>query len=153
MHPITLTTASQSDFEELVAIRIDAMRESLERLGRFDPARARERFAAAFVPEQTRFIEVHGKRVGFVVTKPRPDHLLLDHLYIMPGQQGAGIGSQVLLRVFEEAQSLGLGVKVGALKQSDSNRFYQRHGFVLVEQGEFDNYYVRPVRAQSADMG
>ena len=34
--------------------------------------------------------------------------------------------------------------KVGALRESDSNRFYQRHGFRLVEQGEFDNYYLRP---------
>ncbi|WP_081012134.1 GNAT family acetyltransferase, partial [Pseudomonas syringae group genomosp. 3] len=30
------------------------------------------------------------------------------------------------------------------LKESDSNRFYLRHGFQLVESGEFDNYYVRP---------
>jgi len=28
-----------------------------------------------------------------------------------------------------------------------SNRFYQRHGFVLVEQGEFDNHYVRHANA------
>jgi hypothetical protein len=41
---ITLTTAAAEDFEALVALRIDAMRESLERIGRFDPARARERF-------------------------------------------------------------------------------------------------------------
>jgi hypothetical protein len=32
---------------------------------------------------------------------------------------------------------------VGALKESDSNRFYVRHGFVLESRAEFDNYYVR----------
>ena len=35
-------------------------------------------------------------------------------------------------------------VRVGALKESDSNRFYLRHGFVFERAGEFDNYYVRP---------
>ena len=148
MLPITLAPASESDLEVLVAIRIEAMRESLERLGRFDPARARERFPSGFLPEQTRHIEVRGERVGVVVTKPYPDHLLLDHLYIKPSRQGAGIGSQVLRLVFDQAALLCLPVKVGALKQSDSNRFYQRHGFELVEQGDFDNYYLRPASAR-----
>lgn len=143
MPHITLAHASDSDIDALVALRIEAMRESLERLGRFDPARARERFQSGYVPEQTRHIELDGERVGFVVTKPCTDHLLLDHLYIRPGRQGLGIGSQVLQLVFDQAQSLDLPVKVGALRQSDSNRFYQRHGFELVEQGEFDNYYLR----------
>ena len=34
---------SEADFEDLLALRIAAMRESLERLGRFDPERARSR--------------------------------------------------------------------------------------------------------------
>jgi len=38
---VVLCRASNSDQEALVAIRIEAMRESLERLGRFDPDRAR----------------------------------------------------------------------------------------------------------------
>ncbi len=37
-------------------------------------------------------------------------------------------------------------LRVGALEQSDSNRFYERHGFELVEVGEWDNYYVRKAR-------
>jgi hypothetical protein len=40
--------AVQSDAEVLVDIHIAAMRESLERIGRFDPQRARERFLASF---------------------------------------------------------------------------------------------------------
>jgi hypothetical protein len=44
------TPAAASDRESLVLIRIEAMRESLERIGRFDPARARERLESGFVP-------------------------------------------------------------------------------------------------------
>ena len=39
---------SEADFEDLLALRIAAMRESLERLGRFDPERARSRLQATF---------------------------------------------------------------------------------------------------------
>ncbi|MEO8493019.1 GNAT family N-acetyltransferase [Pseudomonas sp.] len=140
---IVLSAVSHHDVEDLVGIRIAAMRESLERVGRFDPARARERFLAGFDAGSTRCIEMAGERVGFVVVKDRHGELLLDHLYVVPAAQGAGIGSAVLAQVFREADELGRPIRVGALKESASNRFYMRHGFALVESGEFDNYYVR----------
>jgi hypothetical protein len=45
--------------------------------------------------------------------------------------------------IFAQADARGLAMRVGALRGSDSNRFYLRHGFALTEQSEFDNYYVR----------
>jgi hypothetical protein len=54
-----------------------------------------------------------------------------------------------LAQVFAEADAAGQPVHVGALRESASNRFYQRNGFVLVEQGEFDNCYVRHANAAS----
>ncbi|MFJ2379490.1 GNAT family N-acetyltransferase [Pseudomonas protegens] len=119
------------------------MRESLERLGRFNPDRARERFRGGFDANSTRRIEVAGDLVGFVVIKDHQSELLLDHLYVVPSAQGAGIGSEVFTQLFREADEIRRPIKVGALKDSASNRFYTRHGFVFVESGEFDNYYVR----------
>lgn len=136
--------ASAGDAEALVALRIAAMRESLERIGRFDPVRARERFLSSIDPLHTQHIEVDGERVGFLVARPDGDALLLDHLYVLPASQGRGVGGAVLAAVFARADAMGLPVRVGALRESDSNRFYRRHGFTLVEQAEFDNYYVRP---------
>ncbi|UCR87649.1 GNAT family N-acetyltransferase [Pseudomonas chlororaphis] len=135
--------ARQSDLDNLVAIRIEAMRESLERVGRFDPVRARERFLSGFEARNTRYIEVSGERVGFVVVKHQYNELLLDHLYVRPSAQGSGIGSAVLAQIFKEADVAGLPIRVGALKGSASNRFYTRHGFQFIKSGEFDNYYVR----------
>jgi GNAT superfamily N-acetyltransferase len=136
--------AQPADLEPLVALRIEAMRESLERIGRFDPLRARERFVSGFVPECTRHIVVGGERVGLVVVKPQWDGLLLDHLYIRPAFQGRGIGAAVLALVFAEADARAQPLRVSALARSDSNRFYLRHGFRLVKQGELDIHYVRP---------
>ncbi len=144
--PVTFAPAQPDDFEALLALRIEAMRESLERAGRFDPVRARERFRSGYEALHTRHIEVDGRRVGFVVVKPDADGLLLDHLYIHPHAQGQGIGAAVLAQVFEAADARALPVRVGALRGSRSNDFYVRHGFQRVEQAEFDNYYVRPRR-------
>jgi GNAT superfamily N-acetyltransferase len=140
---IALAPAAAEDFEELLALRVAAMRESLERVGRFDPARARQRFQASFAPELTRHVLLDGRRVGFVAVRPDGAGLLLDHLYVLPAQQGRGVGSAVLALVFREADERGLALRVGALRGSDSNRFYLRHGFVLVEEAEWDLYYER----------
>ena len=144
--PLSFEPASAADAEELVAIRIEAMRESLERVGRFDPVRARERFLSGFDPSCTQHIVLEGQRVGFHVLKPSEGGLLLDHLYIRPAFQGLGIGARVLQAVFARADEQGLVLRVGALRESRSNDFYRRHGFVQEKQGEFDNYYVRKSR-------
>jgi ribosomal protein S18 acetylase RimI-like enzyme len=141
---LILAPVDVSDLEALVALRIEVMRESLERIGRFDPVRARERFLHGFDPTCTRHIVHGGERVGFVVLKPQGAELTLDHLYIRPAAQGRGLGSAVLSRLFAEADAHELPIRVGALRESASNRFYVRHGFRLVERAEFDNYYVRP---------
>lgn len=140
---IILVLAQQNDLDNLVAIRIEAMRESLERVGRFDPVRARERFLGGFEARNTRYIEVSGEKVGFVVVKHHHNELLLDHLYVRPSAQGSGVGAAVLTQIFKEADAAALPVKVGALKESASNRFYTRHGFQFTESSGFDNYYVR----------
>lgn len=38
-------------------------------------------------------------------------------------------------------------VSLGALRDSPSNRFYQRHGFVQTAEDEWDIYYLRAPRA------
>jgi len=139
---ITLVTARAEDIQSLVALRIAAMRESLESIGRFDPERAREGVRAGFSPHHTQHIEIDQRRVGFVVVMQDSGWLLLDHLYVHPRYR-QGIGAAVLRRVFNDADQLRLPIRVGVLRDSASNRFYMRHGFQLLEQGEFDNYYVR----------
>jgi ribosomal protein S18 acetylase RimI-like enzyme len=135
--------ATAHDLDELVALRIEAMRESLERLGRFDPARARERFANGFEPACTRHVLLRGQRVGFVVVKLEAQGLLLDHLYLRPSAQGVGVGGRVLLDVLADADARQLSVRVGVLKESAANAFYVRHGFRQVGEADWDVYYRR----------
>lgn len=140
----------EADFDALLAIRIEAMRDSLERLGRFDPERARARLRATFRPDHTWFIERDGTRIGFYALRPDGDGLRLDHLYVVPAAQGLGVGGQVLGRLLRDADLRGLPVRVGALRGSDSNRFYRRHGFEPVAESEWDIDYLRPAPGRQA---
>jgi GNAT superfamily N-acetyltransferase len=153
--PLALAPATDEDFEALLSLRLAAMRESLQRLGRFDPQRARERLSRAFEPSHTRLILQGGERVGFVVLLPvrgeAASHLVLDHLYIAPQAQGQGIGSWVMAQVLDEADRLQWPVRVTALKLSDANRFYQRHGFELQHESAWDLHYVRPAADDRSD--
>ena len=140
---LTLVGASAADFEDLLAMRLRAMRASLEKLGRYDEGRARKRLADGFAPEQTRHIVLDGQRVGFVVLKRLSHVLRLNHLYIDPPLQGQGLGHQVLTWVCAQADRAQLPLELCALKGSAANRFYLRHGFVMTGEGDWDIDYVR----------
>ncbi|UUZ75613.1 GNAT family N-acetyltransferase [Polaromonas sp. P1(28)-13] len=141
----SLAPVAAGDFDEMVAIRIEALRESLERLGRFDPVRARERLAAGFAPEHMRHIVVDGQRVGYITLRPAsgqaPCALQLDHLYVRPVFQSGGIGAWALDWAKTQAALQDCDITLSALKQSAANRFYLRHGFVQVGESEFDLDY------------
>ncbi|MFD2207845.1 GNAT family N-acetyltransferase [Kiloniella antarctica] len=139
---LTYKSADTTDLETLVAIRVTAMKTSLENLGRFDLDRARSRFTETFVPEHTTNIMTGKDIIGFYVLKYRENHLWLDHLYIKPGFQGTGVGTEVLSDILSKAKNQGVSVKLCALKESKANDFYKSHGFVLTHSEEWDNYYI-----------
>ncbi len=120
----------------MLALRIEALRESLTALGRFDPAVARTRFGGQFRPEVMRHVCVAGERVGFFTLLQRQHALHLQHLYLNLASQGQGVGAWVVDQVKQQALAAGLPITLGALRGSRANAFYLRHGFVQVgEQG------------------
>lgn len=141
MSQMQISCAGDIDPETLAAIRVEAMRPSLEAVGRFDPERARVRFLASFSPDETRVIRIRDQLVGFYVIRRRHDHLYLDHLYIHPLHQGTGLGRKIVLLVQEMAKDVKLPIKLMALKNSPANDFYRSCGFELVQTDEFDNHY------------
>jgi ribosomal protein S18 acetylase RimI-like enzyme len=150
---LTFTAVSAADFEELSALRIAAMRDSLEAVGRFDPERARERLRKSFYPDHTAFIVVDGQRIGFYTFRPADEGFQLEHLYVHPSCQSRGIGSEVIRHLLSLADASQMPVSLGALRDSPSNRFYQRHGFVQTAEDQWDIYYVRTPRVFGAEAG
>ena len=139
----------EADFDELLALRIRTMRASLEQLGRFDPQRAAQRFRSSFRPADTRRIWVVGKPAGCVGFWAEAGAMRVEHFYIDTAHQRCGLGSAVLARLFDEALPAVICFRVGALRGSDANRFYERHGFVRVSESEWDIDYERPSTQQA----
>src|SRR5437868_2305228 len=137
MPRVELQAVVPGDFEAMLAIRIGALRESLERLGRFNPDVARARLKSQFKPEWMQHLVVDGERVGYFTVEPREGELRLHHLYLKPAAQGQGMGAWVLGRIKAE----GLPITLAALRESRANGFYLRHGFRVVEEQDFDIEY------------
>lgn len=137
-----LTSVVPDDFEAMVALRITALRKSLERL---DPVRARARLAAGFVPQYMHHIVVDGQRVGFTTLRPddavTPSTLKLDHLYVLPAFQSQGLGAWVLNWAKAQAIAAQIDITLSVLILSDANFFYLRHGFVQTGESDFDIDY------------
>ncbi|KAF0814216.1 hypothetical protein IGB42_01113 [Andreprevotia sp. IGB-42] len=159
---VQYSTVNGQDFEALLALRIAAMRASLEQVGRFDPERARQRFAESFDTAASFSIDIDGQWVGFytlrpvyaepasdqtVTDEPVGDALGLDHLYLHPDHSGRGVGSMVMARLIAISRQLNLPIRLGALRGSAANRFYQRHGFTQCGESEWDILYERMLNA------
>jgi len=140
---LTYPRVAASDFDELAALRLASMRESLERVGRFDPERSRARLQRSFYPEDSAFIALDGQPVGFYTFRAASNGYHLEHFYLLPEHQRRGLGSHVLRHLLARADQWRLPVYLGALRESPANRFYQRHGFVQDSESEWDIYYVR----------
>lgn len=138
---LKILQARNEDGDALASLRVDAMRESLEAVGRFEPQRARERFLTSFDPKTTFRVVSGSKLLGFYVLQERETYLWLDHLYIAVSLHGKGLGSQVMEAIKTQARACKKPIRLGALKESRANAFYLSHGFVEKERKEWDIYY------------
>jgi len=126
-------------------------RADLERLGRFDEHRVRQRLRDALSAQYTSIIEVDRELAGCVTVRPalegqRQEGQWLEHFYLAPQYQGRGLGSAVLGAVLDRADAQGVSVRLDVLQGSAARRLYERHGFVVEAQDPID---VRMVRSPS----
>ena len=150
MQEFRILNADNIDPARLAVIRVEAMKPSLEALGRFDPERARNRFLETYVPADTQIVMAGNELIGFFVVRTQPDHLYLDHIYMRTAQQGGGIGRRIVRSVQDRAKDMGLQVRLMALRNSPANDFYVSCGFVLQRCDEIDNHYTwEPTQAAS----
>ena len=133
--------AREDEGQSLAEIRAISMKPSLIALGRFDESRVRNRFLEKFDPKNTYKIMLNNELIGFYATTDKDDHLYLNHLYILPQFQRKGCGGSVITHIKSKASSSGKPIRLGALRGSDSNFFYLKHGFVKTHEDEFDIYY------------
>jgi len=137
--------AREADFEPLLALRIEVMRGHLERVGRFTPERSRGVFRTHFDEPGLRLILVGDETVGCVGFRVGPEHVMLDSFYLAARFQNDGLGSEIFRTLLAESDALGKPMRLEVLKQSPADRFYLRHGFTPIGEGEHDVMFERLV--------
>lgn len=137
----SLRRAADSDARWIAELRAEVMRADLERLGRFDPVRVRERFLTGYSADATSIIEFDGEPVGCIAVRVEAESTWIEHFYLAPHLQGQGIGGQILRAVLAD-QDDGVPIRINVLAGSAARRLYERHGFVLESQDEIDVYLV-----------
>ena len=138
--------ASMADVEAIAELRAVVLRADLERLGRYDEQRVRQRLRDGFAPAHTWVIEAGGAVAGCVSLRPAGDAHGLEHFYLAPHLQGSGIGSAVLRGLLEECDRDGTSVRLNVLQGSPARRLYERHGFTLETEDQVDVFMVRGPR-------
>ena len=134
---------SEADFEPLLALRIDVMREHLERVFRYKPSRARRIFREHFDQPGLRLILVAGERAGCVAFRAGEDEIKIDSFYLAARYQNRGLGTTILRVLLAEADALGQPVRLEVLRGSPADRFYERHGFVKLSEDDVEARYER----------
>ncbi|MEU5951279.1 GNAT family N-acetyltransferase [Streptomyces sp. NPDC047525] len=127
----------------MVELRARVMRPDLERLGRFDEHRVRQRLRDAFAPGHTSVVVADGSFAGCVALRPAEDAQWLEHFYLDPALQGRGLGSAVLRGLLDRTDADGDLVRLNVLQGSAAQRLYERHGFSVEHEDPVDVFMVR----------
>lgn len=148
---VSLRPALPGDVDAIAALKERVLRQDLEPLVGWDPARSRARVVEHFSPEHTWMIAVDGETAGTITVRPDHDALWLEMFYLDGPHQGRGIGSSVLRAVLADAPAdrpLRLQVLVG----SAARRLYERHGFVVEQNDGIDIWMRRDPRAAAESV-
>ncbi|MEV2244743.1 GNAT family N-acetyltransferase [Streptomyces sp. NPDC049970] len=144
----TLRPAASEDVEAMAELRASVMRPDLERLGRYDEHRVRQRLRDAYAPEHTSVVATHdGAFAGCVTLRPSENGWWLENFYLAPELQGRGIGTAVLAGLLARADTEDEPVRLQVLQGSAARALYERHGFSVEREDPVDVYMVRPPRA------
>jgi GNAT superfamily N-acetyltransferase len=144
--------AKPTDVEPIAELRVTVLRPDLERLGRFDEHRVRQRLRDSFSPTHTSIVLAGGAFAGCVALRPAEDGQWLEHFYLDPGVQGRGLGAAILQTLLNHTSTEGLVVRLNVLQGSAARRLYERHGFTVQSEDPIDIFMMRTphTRATSA---
>jgi GNAT superfamily N-acetyltransferase len=144
MHDLRLRPGAQDDMDFILRVHKASMRPHVERVyGPWDDALQREQMKSTD-PTTHDIVELEGEPVGCQWIREHPAELELVRLYLLPEAQGRGVGSQLLANLCARADAEGRPVRLRVLRGSPARRFYERHGFTVVDEIETHFQMARP---------
>ncbi|WP_201859354.1 GNAT family N-acetyltransferase [Microvirga soli] len=78
----------------------------------------------------------NGQAVGTIALRALVDHLRLDEFYLLPANQGQGLGTRILRHCAAIADARGMPLRLRYLKWNPVGSLYRRHGFREIDETE-----------------
>lgn len=127
---IKLRKATEADREFTYQAVKAAYRDYVEQVWGWDEEQQRQLHGEWFAPQKFQVIQAAGVEVGFLAVVHEPDCIRLNQIYLLPDHHNRGIGTACLTRILEEADALGLPVRLRVLKVNPrAMALYRRLGF------------------------
>ncbi|MFO7662338.1 MAG: GNAT family N-acetyltransferase [Chloroflexota bacterium] len=125
------------DYDFLYSLHKSTMRVYINPLWGWHDAWQEEYFQKKFDPDRRQIIQVNSQDAGVLVVEERPGELYLGLIELLPKYQNQGIGSAIVSRLIDRANSNLLPLSLHVLKTNKpARRFYERLGLVVVEEEE-----------------
>ncbi|MEQ8475337.1 GNAT family N-acetyltransferase [Fulvivirga sp.] len=145
MSEIKLVKATKDNLPEVLALRIATMSQHLEEVGwsmseEEHTKRVMKHFDCGHIIWSDKTV------VGFIKYKEHPKSLDIIQFQISPEHQGKGFGKQVLNVIEAQAQNAGKGLSLKVLKANPAKRLYERFGFQIVDEDEFEYFMEKPLK-------
>lgn len=132
-----------ADVEAVAELRAVVLRPDLERLGRYDEQRVRQRLRDRVHPSAHLDDRGGWRRGRLCGAAAGEGHVLAGALLPGPDLQGKGIGTAVLSRLLEWCNLEDAVVRLNVLQGSSARRLYERHGFTAETEDEVDVFMAR----------
>ena len=141
MDAINLRKAKSSkDSNFAYSVKKAAFREYVEKVWGWDEAAQRRLHKKRFKAQKFYIISWNGEDVGIISFANKHDCVKVYQLFILPESQNKGIGSKCMQLILEEAQRMGLPIRLQVLKNNPrALAFYQRLGFARIDETETHN--------------
>ena len=136
---ITIRQVTESDYDFLLALSIEAMKDYVEEVYGWDEAFQEEYFRKSFKPEHKRIIQCDGIDAGMYYVVDEDECYVIKRIQVLREYQNRGIGTEALRKILKRAERQSKAVKLRVFKINPARSLYERHGFQIT--GETETHY------------
>lgn len=139
MSDITLRSATRHDWDFIAFVTEACMRDYVEQTWGQWRADSPDDFEA----DLHQIVQCDGIDIGCIALVDESTVLVLKTLYILPSHQNRGIGTALMQRIIEQAESNKKTIHLRVLRVNPARRFYERHGFVVTHSTDERHFMAR----------
>ncbi len=130
-----LRPARADDYGFCRQLAFSAMRDLVERTVGWDEYRMDMHFARQWNLGEVSIVTLKARDIGWVQRRSAHEATTLLNLFLLPADQGRGIGGAILQQLLAQAGKQGKTVTLSVMKRNRALGFYRRHGFVVTHEG------------------